>query len=361
MLINRFLLERRQEIIALKGRSLSQHPALVQPQSRRIFMKLQQLRYICEVRRYNLNVTHTAERLFTSQPGISKQIRLLEDELGTDIFVRSGKQFVGVTPAGELILQRAEGVLASTREIRKIAEEFRDPEHGELSLATTHTQARYLLPPAIQKFRLRHPKIRLTLHQGTPAQITEMVSRGEADLAIATEGTELFDNLIRFPCYRWNRSVIVPEHHPLTTIESLSLEALAKYPLVTYTHGFTGRSQLDAAFEVAGLKPEVVLTAVDADVIKTYVRLGLGVGIVAHMAFDPSTDTGLRALEAAHLFAPSVTRIVIRKDTYFRQFLFDFIEMVAPHLDRVRVEEALALKDQTELEAYCSALQIPLL
>lgn len=324
-------------------------------------MKLQQLRYLCEIRRHNLNVTQTAERLYTSQPGISKQIRLLEDELGTEIFIRSGKQFVGLTPAGIEILDRAEAILLGTQEIRRIAEEYRDPEQGECSIATTHTQARYALPAAIQQFRLKHPNIRLTLHQGTPAQITEMVSRGEVDLAIATEGTELFENLVRLPCYQWNRSVIVPETHPLASISSLTIEALAAYPLVTYTHGFTGRSQLDAAFEQAGLKPEVVLTAVDADVIKTYVRLGLGVGIVAHMAYDKATDAGLKAIEAAHLFKPSLTKIVIRKEAYRRQFLFDFIELVAPHLSREVVESALMFRENSALESFLAEIRTPTL
>jgi LysR family transcriptional regulator, cys regulon transcriptional activator len=322
-------------------------------------MKLQQLRYIREVFQNDLNVSATAEKLFTSQPGISKQIRLLEEELGIDIFVRGGKQFVGVTPGGEQVLRLSGEILSKVNDIRKIAEEFHNREFGELSIATTHSQARYALPKVVQQFMQKYPSIRLTIHQGTPAQIAEQVSKGQVDIAIATEGTDLFENLTKLPCYQWNRSVIVPHGHPLTQVDSLTLEDIARYPIVTYTFGFTGRSQLDQAFEAAGIRPQVALTAVDADVIKTYVRLGLGVGIVAHMAHDPQTDGDLIPLEAAHLFAPSTTKIVIRRETYLRTFLYDFIEIVAPHLTRDIVDQAQLVREKHQWDELFGDIILP--
>lgn len=322
-------------------------------------MKLQQLRYIREVIQNDLNVSATAERLFTSQPGISKQIRLLEEELGIDIFVRGGKQFVGVTPGGEQVLKLSGEILSKVNDIRKIAEEYHNREIGELSIATTHSQARYALPRAVQQFMQKYPSIRLTIHQGTPAQIAELVSKGHVDLAIATEGTDLFENLTKLPCYQWNRSVIVPHGHPLTQLERLTLDDIARYPIATYTFGFTGRSQLDQAFEAAGIRPQVALTAVDADVIKTYVRLGLGIGIVAHMAHDSVTDADLVPLEAAHLFAPSTTKIVIRRETYLRTFLYDFIEIVAPHLTREVVDQALLVREKHQWEELFGKIVLP--
>jgi LysR family transcriptional regulator, cys regulon transcriptional activator len=322
-------------------------------------MKLQQLRYIREVFQNNLNVSATAERLYTSQPGISKQIRLLEEELGIDIFVRGGKQFVGVTPGGELILKLSADILSKVGDIRKIADEHHNREVGELSIATTHSQARYALPKVVQSFMQKYPSIRLTIHQGTPTQIAEMVSKGTVDLAIATEGTDLFENLAKLPCYQWNRSVLVPHGHPLSLAKPLTLEEIARYPVITYTFGFTGRSQLDQAFEAADIKPQVALTAVDADVIKTYVRLGLGVGIVAHMAHDPATDADLTALEADHLFASSTTKIIIRRETYLRSFLYDFIEIVAPHLTRDIVDQALEIREKHEWDALFGNIKLP--
>lgn len=322
-------------------------------------MKLQQLRYIREVFQNDLNVSATAERLFTSQPGISKQIRLLEEELGIDIFVRGGKQFVGVTPGGEQVLRLSGEILSKVNDIRKIAEEYHNREIGELSIATTHSQARYALPKVVQKFMQKYPNIRLTIHQGTPAQIAEQVSKGQVDIAIATEGTDLFENLTKLPCYQWNRSVIVPHGHPLTQVSELTLEDIARYPIVTYTFGFTGRSQLDQAFEAAGIRPQVALTAVDADVIKTYVRLGLGVGIVAHMAHDPQADGDLVPLEAAHLFASSTTKIVIRRETYLRTFLYDFIEIVAPHLTRDIVDRGLEIREKQQWDELFGSIVLP--
>ena len=305
-------------------------------------MKLQQLRYIWEVSRHNLNVSATAQSLFTSQPGISKQIRLLEDELGVEIFARSGKHLTRITPAGQAIIELAGQVLRLAENIKDVAQEHSDERRGSLSIATTHTQARYALPPVIRDFTRKYPDVALHMQQGTPKQIAQMVSDGQADFAIATESLDLFNDLVLLPCYRWNRCVLVPTGHPLAELETLTLEALADYPLVTYVFGFTGRSQLDDAFRARGLSPNVVLTAADADVIKTYVRLGMGVGIVAHMAVDAEHDTDLVALEADHLFESSTTKIGIRRGTFMRGYMYDFLEGFAGHLNRDLVDAALA-------------------
>ncbi|WP_104202045.1 HTH-type transcriptional regulator CysB [Billgrantia saliphila] len=315
-------------------------------------MKLQQLRYVWEVTRHNLNVSATAQSLFTSQPGISKQIRLLEDELGVEIFARSGKHLTRVTPAGEAIVELAGRVLRLTDNIKQVAQEHSDERRGSLSIATTHTQARYALPPVIGEFTRKYPDVALHMQQGTPRQIAQMVSDGQADFAICTESLELFNDLVLLPCYRWNRCVLVPRDHPLANGEALTLERLAEQPIVTYVFGFTGRSQLDDAFRAKGLTPNVVLTAADADVIKTYVRLGLGVGIVAHMAYDPELDEDLVALEAGHLFESSVTKIGIRRGTFMRGYMYDFVKGFAGHLERDLVDAALAAGPRHEQELF---------
>lgn len=322
-------------------------------------MKLQQLRYIWEVAHHDLNVSATAQSLFTSQPGISKQIRLLEDELGVEIFSRSGKHLTHVTPAGEAILQTAGEVLRKVESIKQVAQEFADESKGSLSIATTHTQARYALPPVIASFIKRYPDVALHLNQGTPMQIAEMASEGKVDFAIATEAMELFSNLVMLPCYHWNRCILVPRDHPLTQVSRLSLDDVAAHPIVTYVFGFTGRSRLDEAFAAAGLKPKVVCTAADADVIKTYVRLGLGVGIVARMAHNESAEPDLVALDARHLFAPSVTRIGCRRGTFLRGFMYQFIEDFAPHLKRDLVEQAFAAKNAAEIDGLFEDIELP--
>ncbi|WP_447555875.1 HTH-type transcriptional regulator CysB [Vreelandella sp. EE22] len=322
-------------------------------------MKLQQLRYIWEVNRHNLNVSATAQSLFTSQPGISKQIRLLEDELGVEIFARSGKHLTRVTPAGQSIIELAGQVLKLTENVKQVAQEHSDERRGSLAIATTHTQARYALPPIISAFTQKYPEVALHMQQGTPKQIAQMVSEGQADFAIATESLELFTDLILLPCYRWNRCVLVPKEHPLASLEGpLTLQALADHPIVTYVFGFTGRSQLDDAFKAQGLTPNVVLTAADADVIKTYVRLGMGVGIVAHMAFDAALDSDLVALDASHLFASSTTKIGIRRGTFMRGYMYDFLARFAPHLNRDRVDEALLVGPRHE-QALFEGMELP--
>ncbi len=324
-------------------------------------MKLQQLRYAWEVARHDLNVSATAQALYTSQPGISKQIRMLEDELGVDIFARSGKHLTHVTPAGQAILRLAGEILQQVESIKRVAHEFRDETRGELSIATTHTQARYALPPVIRAFTERFPDVSLHMHQGTPMQISEMAANGTVDFAIATEALDLFSDLIMMPCYRWNRTVVVPQGHPLTKMKTLTLDTLAEHPLVTYTFGFTGRSKLDEAFRSRGLTPRVVFTAADADVIKTYVRLGMGVGIIAHMALDPEQDKGLVKLDASHLFEPSTTRIGFRKGTFLRGFMYEFIRQFAPHLTRELVDSALSCHSRDEVEALFADIELPVL
>ncbi len=322
-------------------------------------MKLQQLRYIWEVAHHDLNVSATAQSLFTSQPGISKQIRLLEDELDVEIFARSGKHLTHVTQVGEVIIGMAGEILRQTGAIKQVAQEYSNEKEGALSIATTHTQARYALPAIIGTFRENYPKVSLHMNQGSPEQIAELAASGEVDFAIATEGLELFNDLVMMPCYRWNRAVVVPVGHPLAAIEKLTLEAVSEHPIVTYVFGFTGRSKLDDAFRSAELSPKVVFTATDTDVIKTYVRLGLGVGIIAQMAHEPNLDTDLIALDASHLFEPSVTHIGFRKGTFLRQYMLDFIQAFAPHLSKDVVQSAVAAHSRAEREALFSAITLP--
>ena len=322
-------------------------------------MKLQQLRYIWEVAHHDLNVSATAQVLFTSQPGISKQIRLLEDELGVEIFARSGKHLTRVTPAGQAILNIAGDILNKVDNIKQIAQEFSDDTKGSLTIGTTHTQARYALPKVIHKFMMDYPQVSLHMNQGTPMQIAEMAADGTVDFAIATEAMEHFSDLIMFPCYRWNRSVVVPKDHPLAHRSTVTIEELANFPLITYVYGFTGRSKLDEAFAEKGLEPQVVFTAADTDVIKTYVKLGLGVGIVASMSFDPEADTDLVAIDASHLFESSITKIGLRKGTFMRSYMYHFIEQFAPHLTKEVVSYALQHNNKADLDALFAQVNLP--
>ena len=278
-------------------------------------MKLQQLRYACEIMRRGLSVSAAAEALHTSQPGISKQVKSLEDELGVKIFVRHGKRIAAVTEPGKAVLAIAERILAEAGNLKRAGEEFANEKLGTLTVATTHTQARYALPKAVAAFKKKYPKVRLVLHQGNPTQICEMVLAGEADLAIATESIAEYPELVSLPCYQWNRCVVVPPGHPLLKARPLTLEAIAQFPVVTYDFAFAGRSAINKAFEKRGLEPNIVLTALDSDVIKTYVELGLGVGIMATMGFDAKRDRGLQALDAGHLFESSTTRLGVKRDS----------------------------------------------
>jgi len=304
-------------------------------------MKLQQLRYLCETANHNMNLSRAAKNLHTSQPAISKQIQLLEEELGVDIFLRNGKRIVRITPPGEQIIKIATRMLRDADNLKRIAQEFTDEAGGTLTIATTHTQARYALPPVIKRFTARYPKVKLILRQGNPMQISSLVSSGEADIAIATEAIEHFQELVMLPCYEWNRCVVVPPKHPLLKLKKLTLEAINQYPIITYDFAFTGRSKINQAFARKGLEPNVVLTAIDSDVIKTYVELGLGIGILANMAFDVKRDKQLKSIDASHLFEPSTTRIGISRNSYIRGYVFDFIEMFAPHLDHATIQAKL--------------------
>lgn len=323
-------------------------------------MKLQQLRYLVEISRNEFSVSATARRLHTSQPGVSKQILALEDELGITLFTRHGKQITGLSPAGREILSLSEDVLHTVRSIRDLAQEYSDPRRGRLSIATTHTQSRYVLPPVIREFIGRYPEVNLNLQQGTPMQIAEMAARGMVDFAIATEAMELFSDLIMVPCYRWNRCILVPEGHELARREEpLTLQDVARWPLVTYVFGFTGRSQLDEAFQRQGLTPNVVFTAADADVIKTYVRLGMGIGIVASMAYEEERDEGLQALDASHLFDFSTTRIGFRRNTVMRSYMRDFVQLFASHLEAPLLERLLECQTQSEVDALLEGHPVP--
>jgi LysR family cys regulon transcriptional activator len=304
-------------------------------------MNLQQLRYLNEIVKQGLKISDAADALYTSQPGVSKQIKLLEDELGIEIFVRNGKRITAITPPGKAILEIAQRMLHDADNLKHVSEEFRAQDSGTLTVATTHTQARYALPPVVKQFIKRYPKVRLNLHQGNPTQIAQQVLSGEADLAIATESLALYDELVTLPCYEWHHCVITPPKHPLLAEKKLTLEKIAQHPIITYDFAFSGRGKINAAFQAKGLAPNIVLTAIDADVIKTYVELGLGVGIVAQMAFIPERDKHLRMLDAAHLFQPSTTRIAIRRNEYLRGYSYDFIELFAPHLTRRSISEAL--------------------
>jgi LysR family transcriptional regulator, cys regulon transcriptional activator len=305
-------------------------------------MNLQQLRYVRETVRQGLNLTEAANVLFTSQPGVSKQIRDLEQELGVDIFERRGKRFVGLTGPGRQIVQIVERVLRELDNLKQVGTEFAKRDAGNLTVATTHTQARYALPRVVAEFRRLYPKVHLSLLQGNPRSIAQMVSRGEADIAIATESLDEVPELLALPGYQWHHCVVVPPDHALLKLERVTLDDLARYPIVTYSPEFTGRTHIDDAFAARGLKMDVVITAIDSDVIKTYVELGLGIGIVAAMAFDPERDRTLRAIDAGHLFRTNTTRIAVRRGGYLRGFAYEFIERFAPHLTREVVEQALA-------------------
>jgi LysR family transcriptional regulator, cys regulon transcriptional activator len=305
-------------------------------------MKVHQLKYIREVARQNLNVSSASEALHTSQPGVSKQIQLLEEELNLQIFKRNGKRLIGITEPGRAILTIAERVLHEMENIKRVGEEFSREDTGNLVIAATHTQARYRLPAAVKAFMQAYPNVHLSIHQGNPSQVAEQVMRGEADIGLATEAIATYDDLVTLPCYRWNRAVVVPTGHPLVNNSPLTLEKIAAYPVITYDFAFAGSSMVNRVFEEHGLTLDVALTAIDSDVIKTYVELGLGVGLLAKMAFNPERDRNLMMIDASHLFPESITRLGIRKDSYLRGYQYAFIEIIASHLTRDVVNQALA-------------------
>jgi len=321
-------------------------------------MKLHQLRYLAAVAQSGLNITAAAHKLHTSQPGVSKQIKLLEDELGFQIFVREGRNLTRITPAGQQVIDRALHILQEAQSIRDLSTELRDEGKGSLSIGTTHTQARYVLPDVVREFLGRYPQVRLNLHQGTSEQIAEMVADDRIDCAIATGSEALFSDLTILPCYRWHRTVIVPRGHALAAGGKLSLRALAAYPLITYTFSFSGPSSLHEAFAKASLIPNVAITARDADVIQTYVRLGLGVGIIAHMAIDPG-DPDLVAVDASHLFAAHTTWLGFRRGTLLRKYMYDFAQLLAPHLERRLVERAHRAASAAEVAQLFADIALP--
>ncbi|NNC99326.1 MAG: HTH-type transcriptional regulator CysB, partial [Gammaproteobacteria bacterium] len=273
-----------------------------------------------------------------------------EEELGLIIFERSGKHIVGLTTEGTLLVERFELILNEVENIKQISDDFSHPDSGMLSIATTHTQARYVLPAIITKFRQRYPNVQLQIHQGTPEQIASLTDTGQADIGIATEALELFQNLVLLPCYRWNRCVMVPKGHPLINEALLSLEAIASYPIITYVFGVADRSVINQAFKNKQLNLNVVLTAADAEVIKAYVRNGLGIGICARMAYDKQQDGDLVVLDAGHLFDSSVTSLAIRKNAVLREYIFEFIQLFAAHLSKDVVNQALAAHSDTSLQ-----------
>lgn len=297
-------------------------------------MKLQQLRYAIEVFDQNLNVSAAAASLYTAQSGVSKQIRLLEQELGVALFVRSGKRIAEITPEGRELLERAKRVLREVENLKQAGKDYSAKDEGVLTIATTHTQASYILPRAITKFVRRFPKVKLSLRQGSSTQVADMLSGGLADFGIAGNSLAERRDLASALCFEWNRCLIAPTGHPIFKVKPLTLSELARHPLVTYNHSVTGHSSVDEALEQQGLSANVVLTALDADVIKRYVRLGIGVGIVAQMAFDKNEDRGLRSRDVGHLFKPGVTRLAVRKGAFLREFHYCFIEIFAPHVAR---------------------------
>jgi LysR family cys regulon transcriptional activator len=306
-------------------------------------MKIQQLKYVREIARRGLSISAAANALHASQPGVSNQVQQLEEELGLQIFERHGKRLTGITQVGESVIAMAERVLQDVDNIRQLAADSRSDQTGTLSIGTTHTQARYALPSAIKQFSEHYPNVHLNMVQGTPPEVGEMAATGKVDIAIATEGLSQFEQLAILPCYQWNRCIVVPPEHPLLAQKQISLEAIAEYPILTYVMGFTGRAQQDQSFIERGLHPNVVFTATDADVIKTYVELDLGIGIIASMAFDPDKDAPLKAIDASHLFSPSTTHMGIRKGSYLRGYMYAFIEFFAAHLDKESVSKAIEM------------------
>lgn len=303
-------------------------------------MNFQQLRIIREAVRRDFNLTDVANALFTSQSGVSKHIKDLEDELGVEIFIRRGKRLTGLTDPGKELAEIVERMLLDARNIKRLADQFANRDQGQLTLVTTHTQARYALPKVVAQFKTAFPKVHLALHQAGPKEIVALLRAGEADIGVATEALEGEPDLATFPWYTWHHSVIVPVGHPLTRMTGLTLAALAEYPLITYHEGFTGRGSIDRVFADAGLLPDIILSALDADVIKTYVELGLGVGIIASMAFDPRKDSGLTLLDGAGIFPANTTHIAIRRGHYLRSYAYRFIEFCSEQLTEATVRAA---------------------
>lgn len=310
-------------------------------------MNFQQLRIIRETVRQNYNLTDVANALFTSQSGVSKHIRDLEDELGVELYVRKGKRLLGLTEPGQEVARIVERILLDTANMKNVAASYSEQDCGTLTLATTHTQARYSLPGVVGEFKKRYPKVKLKLHQGSPAEIARMVLSGEADIGIATETLGEVEGLAVFPYYSWHHAVVVPVGHPLAALTSMTLAQIVEYPIVTYHEGFTGRTMIDRTFVAAGLEPDIVISALDADVIKSYVELGHGIGIIAEVAFDPERDVRLQRLGCAHLFEENRTLIAARHGHLLRRYACHFIELCSPGVSEDQVVDVLANKEQS--------------
>ncbi|MDH4046859.1 MAG: LysR substrate-binding domain-containing protein [Gammaproteobacteria bacterium] len=324
-------------------------------------MKLQQLKYLLAIADNGLNITAAAERLYTSQPGVSKQLKLLEEELGLQLFTRKGKSLDRVTDAGTRVIDRARIIMQEVEQIRSFATEFYREEEGTLSIGTTHTQARYVLPKIVQEFRRRYPRVSLCLHQGTSEQVACMVADNEVDIAIATGNSELFNGLLMVPGYQWDRKILVPKNHELTKLDrKVSLADIARYPLVSYVFSFGGDSALHRAFASLGLKPEIVFTARDADVIKTYVRMGMGIGIVAGMAHENEDNRDLAAIDATGLFPRSTTWIGFRRNQTLRLYMMDFIQLFAPHIDHAQLQNIAQAENQQQIDSLLRHVKLPL-
>lgn len=321
-------------------------------------MKLQQLRFLDAVVRNNLNVSSAAEELYTSQPGVSHQIKLLEDELDIQIFERSGKKLTGISPAGHAILEHVSNLLSNAKNIKQTAREFSKSNRGSLTIATTHTQAQFILPPILQRFARKYPQIELRVHQGNPRSMCKLAANNQVDFVIASEVIDERGELITLPAYRWNRYIVVPHSHELTRYSNITLSDLAKYPILTYMLGLTGRSQLDKTFQEADLEPKVAFTATDSDVIKTYVRLGMGAGIVAEMACR-SEDSDLKFIDASHLFPDSIIKIGFRHSRHISAYQYDFLNMVAPHLEMETIKLVARSRDLHERESLLQQSEVP--
>ena len=304
-------------------------------------MNLQQLKIVIETAKQNFNLTEVANTLFTSQSGISKHIKDLEDELGIELFVRKGKRFLGLTDPGKELIQIAERMLLDAKNIKKLADQFSQSDHGQLTIATTHTQARYALPEVIRQFKNAFPKVHLAIHQGSPNEIVDMLKKGEADIGIATESISQIAELVTFPFYNWHHAIIVPKGHALENKKDVTLEEIVEYPLVTYHEGFTGRKSIDEAFHKKNLSPDIVISALDADVIKTYVELDLGIGIIASMAYQKDRDTKLSLVDSEKLFSNNTTHIAIRQGHYLRGYAYKFLELCSKDLNEAKIKSAI--------------------
>lgn len=304
-------------------------------------MNLQQLKIVIETAKQNFNLTEVANTLFTSQSGISKHIKDLEDELGIELFVRKGKRFLGLTDPGKELIQIAERMLLDAKNIKKLADQFSQSDHGQLTIATTHTQARYALPEVIRQFKNAFPKVHLAIHQGSPNEIVDMLKKGEADIGIATESISQIVELVTFPFYNWHHAIIVPKGHALENKKDVTLEEIAEYPLVTYHEGFTGRKSIDEAFLKKHLSPDIVISALDADVIKTYVELDLGIGIIASMAYQKDRDIKLSLVDSKNLFSNNTTHIAIRQGHYLRGYAYKFLELCSKDLNEAKIKSAI--------------------